>query len=252
MIGRHAVTFDSDAVERAADAPLDGMADTPETLLLWTMAPSCKPQSTPLPDAFRQAVWLRDVEEFSYAEIATVLDVPIGTVMSRISRGRRMLFERLHRAEAGQCLTAGPSIRFITPVVDGKSLPPRRPANRRGAHARVHAVLAPASRPSRRCAAIWFARASRRSPPPRPSGAGRCAACTGRRADGRCSPCCWSPRGLLACQARAAGARRDAGDRSRRCVHLSAHRALHAGHGRQSSTHRSHEVLPAERRARHA
>ena len=36
-----------------------------------------------LPEAFRQAVWLRDVEELSYAEMAHVLDVPIGTVMSR-------------------------------------------------------------------------------------------------------------------------------------------------------------------------
>jgi RNA polymerase sigma-70 factor (ECF subfamily) len=50
-----------------------------------------------LPEAFRQAVWLRDVEEFSYAEIAAVLDVPIGTVMSRISRGRRLLFEALSK-----------------------------------------------------------------------------------------------------------------------------------------------------------
>jgi len=35
------------------------------------------------------------VEEFSYAEIANILDIPAGTVMSRISRGRRMLFDRL-------------------------------------------------------------------------------------------------------------------------------------------------------------
>jgi RNA polymerase sigma-70 factor (ECF subfamily) len=49
-----------------------------------------------LPDAFRQAVWLRDVEELSYAEMAQVLDVPIGTVMSRISRGRRLLFQKLN------------------------------------------------------------------------------------------------------------------------------------------------------------
>ena len=51
-----------------------------------------------LPEAFRQAVWLRDVEELSYAEIARVLDVPIGTVMSRISRGRRALVRDVARA----------------------------------------------------------------------------------------------------------------------------------------------------------
>ena len=54
-----------------------------------------------LPEAFRQAVWLRDVEELSYAEIARVLDVPIGTVMSRISRGRRALYEALARPPRG-------------------------------------------------------------------------------------------------------------------------------------------------------
>jgi len=48
-----------------------------------------------LPEAFREAVWLRDVEDFSYAEIARMLNIPAGTVMSRISRGRRMLFNRL-------------------------------------------------------------------------------------------------------------------------------------------------------------
>jgi RNA polymerase sigma-70 factor (ECF subfamily) len=40
-------------------------------------------------------VWLRDVEEFSYAEIARMLDIPPGTVMSRISRGRRLLYQQL-------------------------------------------------------------------------------------------------------------------------------------------------------------
>jgi RNA polymerase sigma-70 factor, ECF subfamily len=90
------VAFDSGTVERAADATLDAMAGTPETLLLReTLAPELQAAIDELPDAFRQAVWLRDVEEFSYAEIAAMLDVPAGTVMSRISRGRRMLFERL-------------------------------------------------------------------------------------------------------------------------------------------------------------
>ncbi len=49
-----------------------------------------------LPDAFRIAVLLADVEGFSYKEIAEITDVPIGTVMSRIHRGRRALQKALH------------------------------------------------------------------------------------------------------------------------------------------------------------
>ena len=60
-----------------------------------TLAPDLQAAVEALPDAFRQAVWLRDVEEFSYAEIAQMLAIPMGTVMSRISRGRRLLFDRL-------------------------------------------------------------------------------------------------------------------------------------------------------------
>jgi RNA polymerase sigma-70 factor, ECF subfamily len=48
-----------------------------------------------LPDQFRLAVLLADVEGFSYKEIAEILEVPIGTVMSRLHRGRRALEKRL-------------------------------------------------------------------------------------------------------------------------------------------------------------
>ncbi|MEX1047378.1 MAG: sigma-70 family RNA polymerase sigma factor [Actinomycetota bacterium] len=48
-----------------------------------------------LPEGFRMAVWLADVEGFSYKEIAEVLDIPIGTVMSRLHRGRRALEKAL-------------------------------------------------------------------------------------------------------------------------------------------------------------
>jgi RNA polymerase sigma-70 factor (ECF subfamily) len=48
-----------------------------------------------LPDAFRIAVLLADVEGFSYKEIAEITEVPIGTVMSRIHRGRRALQKAL-------------------------------------------------------------------------------------------------------------------------------------------------------------
>lgn len=54
-----------------------------------------------LPEAFREAVWLRDVQEMPYAEIAEVLQVPIGTVMSRIARGRRQLHDRMVARRAG-------------------------------------------------------------------------------------------------------------------------------------------------------
>jgi len=48
-----------------------------------------------LPEQFRMAVLLADVEGFSYKEIADMLEVPIGTVMSRIHRGRRALQKAL-------------------------------------------------------------------------------------------------------------------------------------------------------------
>lgn len=48
-----------------------------------------------LPAAFREAVVLVDVQELTYKEAADALDVPIGTVMSRLSRGRKLLREQL-------------------------------------------------------------------------------------------------------------------------------------------------------------
>lgn len=48
-----------------------------------------------LPEQFRLAVLLADVEGFSYKEIAQIVDIPIGTVMSRLHRGRRALEKRL-------------------------------------------------------------------------------------------------------------------------------------------------------------
>jgi RNA polymerase sigma-70 factor (ECF subfamily) len=49
-----------------------------------------------LPEAFREAVTLSDVEGLSYEEVAKVLDVPVGTVKSRLYRGRRLLQAKLY------------------------------------------------------------------------------------------------------------------------------------------------------------
>ncbi len=65
-----------------------------------------------LPENFRLAVLLADVEGFSYKEIAEILDIPIGTVMSRLHRGRKAmqkaLFEYAH-ARGLTGATAGPA-----------------------------------------------------------------------------------------------------------------------------------------------
>jgi RNA polymerase sigma-70 factor, ECF subfamily len=49
-----------------------------------------------LPADFRVAVVLCDVEGFSYKEIADIMECPVGTVMSRLHRGRRLLQKALH------------------------------------------------------------------------------------------------------------------------------------------------------------
>ncbi|MDI2097419.1 sigma-70 family RNA polymerase sigma factor [Ruicaihuangia caeni] len=63
-----------------------------------------------IPDDFRIAVYLADVEGFSYQEIAEMMKTPTGTVMSRLHRGRRMLRERLadYAAERGIGRTGSP------------------------------------------------------------------------------------------------------------------------------------------------
>ena len=72
------------AIAPAQDALASGREDLERALL-------------GLPETFRTAVVLRDVQELSYAEIAATLGVPVGTVMSRIHRGRSLLREALSR-----------------------------------------------------------------------------------------------------------------------------------------------------------
>lgn len=102
---RSRVEFDSEVVEQAhesASGPSTPRVESPEALLLRaSFDAELKAALDALPETFRAAVWLRDVEELSYQEIAQVLAIPIGTVMSRISRGRRQLHDRLVQARLG-------------------------------------------------------------------------------------------------------------------------------------------------------
>jgi RNA polymerase sigma-70 factor, ECF subfamily len=78
---------------------------SPRTVELVDDGPACSPPQealsggqediaralAALPEAFRTALLMRDVQDFSYDEIAKILGIPIGTVMSRIHRGRTLL-----------------------------------------------------------------------------------------------------------------------------------------------------------------
>lgn len=96
---RSRVQADSEVVDLAAEQGQDTLSappDTPESLLVKeTLSEDLREALDQLPEAFREAVWLRDVEELSYQEIARVLEIPVGTVMSRLSRGRRQLYGAL-------------------------------------------------------------------------------------------------------------------------------------------------------------
>jgi RNA polymerase sigma-70 factor (ECF subfamily) len=80
--------------------PVDsGLADDAETLALRrTTSLQLNHAIATIPAAFRDVVVLREMEGLSYKEIATVIDAPIGTVMSRLARGRAELRRILARS----------------------------------------------------------------------------------------------------------------------------------------------------------
>lgn len=53
-----------------------------------------------LPEEFREVIVLRELEDLSYKEIASVAGIPLGTVMSRLARGRKLLLQHLQRQES--------------------------------------------------------------------------------------------------------------------------------------------------------
>ena len=111
---RDPVAVDSEQVEQAPARPVDG--PRPEDILMrGSLGADLQAAVDALPETFRQAVWLRDVEEFSYKEIADILNVAAGTVMSRISRGRRLLYRHLMDQERGV-----PELKIVSGVAPGR------------------------------------------------------------------------------------------------------------------------------------
>jgi RNA polymerase sigma-70 factor (ECF subfamily) len=79
-----------------------------DDVLDWLTDDEVKAALESLPEQFRMAVLLADVEGFSYKEIADILEIPIGTVMSRLHRGRRGLQKRLYQFAVDRGLLARP------------------------------------------------------------------------------------------------------------------------------------------------
>ena len=91
---RAIVEFDEVRVERFAECA--HQAATPEQELLEkTLDGQLRSAYESLPLSLRQTLWLRDIDGLSYAEIAKRLAIPVGTVMSRLSRARQLLYKRV-------------------------------------------------------------------------------------------------------------------------------------------------------------
>jgi RNA polymerase sigma factor (sigma-70 family) len=93
------VVEDLEAVEAAQAGPGEPDGETPETALIAKAdAAALQASIAALPTLYRETLILRDVQGLSYREIAEVTGVPIGTVMSRLSRGRNQVMKTIRRS----------------------------------------------------------------------------------------------------------------------------------------------------------
>jgi RNA polymerase sigma-70 factor (ECF subfamily) len=91
----------TDAGELQADTAVPLTSTTPESLLITRFTnEATRLAILQLPSGLREVIWLRHVEDASYREIAELLSIPIGTAMSRLARGRKLVRKSLasHRA----------------------------------------------------------------------------------------------------------------------------------------------------------
>jgi RNA polymerase sigma-70 factor (ECF subfamily) len=92
------VTDDSEFLETAAAKTADAAGSNPEEALIAAADEAALEAAIQsLPHLFREVVVMRDINGLSYREIAAAIDAPVGTVMSRLARGRAHLVEKLGR-----------------------------------------------------------------------------------------------------------------------------------------------------------
>ena len=129
-------TSTSTAVSAASRRPSLGRSAEDELMDFFTDA-EVKEAVEALPEQFRMAVLLADVEGFSYKEIAEILDIPIGTVMSRLHRGRKALQKELYefavRTRTGRARSRTGDRTMTTPARHSGRTDPRPTRRRRSA-----------------------------------------------------------------------------------------------------------------------
>jgi RNA polymerase sigma-70 factor (ECF subfamily) len=90
--------FDEEQHSLGGDDEIRGASANPESIVSSAQDIALLDRALgELPEEFREAIVLREIENLSYKEIAATLDVPMGTVMSRIARARRLLVEGFTR-----------------------------------------------------------------------------------------------------------------------------------------------------------
>jgi RNA polymerase sigma-70 factor (ECF subfamily) len=113
QLGEAVSTTSASRVSRSAEAEaIDHLPDS-----------TVKDALQSIPEDFRLAVYLADVEGFSYQEIADIMKTPVGTVMSRLHRGRRLLRDRLTGYAEERGISMGAVSRRATPTRKGATTP---------------------------------------------------------------------------------------------------------------------------------